>query len=95
MSLALEVGTLVDQRQHDPEGFRIFSEQFESINDYLSSVGLHSHSEPTDCEVWSCDLLHGPIALYYVRRLAAHLDLEGELPKWGDENAPKDSILGL
>jgi hypothetical protein len=93
MGLALEVGILADLRQNDEEGYEYFCSQFQTINQYLQSVSLPLHREPEDCAVWSCGML-GYSGLHYLRRIAAHLDLNGQLVSPGNhENTRDDPAL--
>jgi len=92
MGLGLEVGMLADLRVNDEEGYEHFLSEFRKINQYLQRAGLPQHHEPEDCEIWSCDM-YGYSGLHYLRRLAAHLDLTGEIPAPGDREVLEDPIL--
>jgi hypothetical protein len=92
MGLALEVGILADLRENDSEGYEHYLNQFNVLNKYLKRIGLPTHHEPDDWEVWSCDL-YGYSGLHYLRRIAAHIDLQGSLPLPGNNDWSKDVTL--
>jgi hypothetical protein len=92
MGLALEVGYLADLLVHDEEGAASFREDLARLNDFLASEGLPAHREPEQCEVFSCDM-YGYAGLHYLRRIAAHLELRGELPPPGGEDASIDDVM--
>lgn len=92
MGLALEVGILADLRENDEEGYESFRNEFQVLNGYLQQLTIPVHVEPEDCEVWSCEMF-GYSGLHYLRRIAAHLDSDGQLPPPGDDNSAEDPIL--
>jgi hypothetical protein len=92
MGLAVEVGYLADLIANDEEGADSFREDLARLNDYLASVGLPSHGEPEQCEVFSCEM-YGYSGIHYLRRIAAHLDLRGVLPPPGGPDASKDKVV--
>jgi hypothetical protein len=92
MGLALEVGYLADLLANDQEGAALFREDMARLKYYLAAIGLQLHHEPERCEVFSCDL-YGYSGLHYLRRIAAHLDLRGILPRPGGKQAPEDEIM--
>jgi hypothetical protein len=92
MGLCLEVGILADLRDNDEEGYHYFRSQFKGLNSDLQHAKLPTHAEPEDCEVWSCEMF-GYSGLHYFRRLAAHLDVGGQLPPPGGDDASKDPVL--
>lgn len=95
MGLALCVGVPSDIRESDPEYVEYFGRQMEAVNGVLESFGLPEHAEPFDIEderTFECEML-GYSGLHYLRRLAAHLALKGELPPPGDETAEADPVL--
>ena len=92
MGLSLEVGILADFRGNDPEGEATYRDYFATLNDYLDSVDLKAHHEPDECETWSADM-YGYSGLHYLRRLAAHVDLTGQLPCPGDDESSADPVL--
>ena len=92
MGLCLEVGILADLRDNDEEGYHYYRGQFRGLNSDLQRAQLPEHLEPEDCEVWSCEMF-GYSGLHYLRRLAAHLDLTGQLPRPGGDDASKDPLL--
>ena len=93
MSLGLEVGILADQKQYDHEGFQAYRQQFDAINHCLASIDLPIHEEPVECAISSWEMLNGISSLYYARRLAAYLELEGKLPTCGNDDAIRDPML--
>ena len=92
MGLGLEVGILADLRENDPEGYEHTLNQFKDLNKYLGKVGLPTHHEPENGEVWSCEM-YGYSGLHYLRRIAAHIDLFGSLPLPGNDTSSKDVAL--
>ena len=92
MGLALEVGILTDLRENDSEGYERYLNQFRVLNEYLEKVGLPTHHEPEGCEVWSCEM-YGYSGLHYLRRIAAHIDITGNIPSPGNIDSPKDVTL--
>ena len=92
MGLSIEVGILADLNQNDQEGAQRCREEFATLNRFLASQGLAPHAEPESCEVFSCDMW-GYSGLHYLRRIAAHLDLQKRLPPPGDEDSAKDPVL--
>jgi hypothetical protein len=82
-------------RESDPEYLAYFEQQVEAINGVLESFGLPLHREPFDVEderTFECEM-YGYAGLQYLRRVAAHLALKGELPPPGDDDAPNDAVL--
>ncbi len=92
MGLSVEVGYLADLLANDEEGADLFREDMVSLNAYLASVGLPSHQEPERCDVFSCDM-YGYSGLHYLRRIAAHLDLNGIMPPPGGQDAAEDEVM--
>ena len=95
MGLAICVGVPAEIREEDPEYVAYLREQFEAVNGVLESFGLPEHREPFDLEderSYECET-HGHSGLHYLRRVAAHLALSGELPPPGDEGAADDPVL--
>ncbi len=92
MGLSLEVGILADLQFADEEGYDFFSKTFERLNEVLLENRLPKHNEPTNCEVWSCQM-YGHSGLHYLRRFAAHLDLNGQLPEPGGTDSADDPVL--
>lgn len=95
MGLALQVGILAELQELDQEGFDYFREQFALINQVLKANGLPEHQEPVDVEAdqsFSCDMF-GYSGLHYLRRIAAHLANERELPPPGDDKVADDPVL--
>src|SRR5262245_10800290 len=92
MGLAVEVGYLADMLANDEEGADSFREDLTRLNDFLASVNLPQHREPEECEVSSFDM-YGYSGIHYLRRVAAYLDLRGNLPPPGGENASKDEVM--
>lgn len=79
MGLSLEVGLLADLLENDEEGAEFFREELDALNKFLASKGFSLHKEPESCEKFSCDM-YGYSGLYYLRRLAAHLELRKATP---------------
>ena len=95
MGLAICVGIPPEVREEDPEYVEYFERQMEAINDVLDSYGLPEHAEPFDLDderTVEVEML-GFVGLHYLRRLAAHLALKGELPPPGDDGAASDPVL--
>lgn len=92
MGLALEVGCLAGLIELDEEGADWFREDMERLNRCLQQNGLEPHTEPEQCEAWSCDMF-GYSGLHYLRRIAAHWDIHGRLPTPGDDDASSDPVL--
>jgi hypothetical protein len=92
MGLALEVGILAGLRENDEEGYHYFRSQLKALNSHLQHAKLPTHTEPENCDVWSCEM-YGYSGLHYLRRLAAHLDSTGQLPEPGDDDASRDPFL--
>lgn len=92
MGLNLSVGYLADLTENDEEGAEAFREDLGRLNKFLAKAGLAAHREPEQCEGFSCDM-YGYSGLHYLRRIAAHLDLRGELPIPGGKDASKDPVM--
>ncbi|HEX8282607.1 MAG TPA: hypothetical protein VF588_04600 [Pyrinomonadaceae bacterium] len=95
MGLVICVGLPPEARESDPEYLEYFDGQVEAVNGVLDSYGLPEYQEPFDIEegrTFEFDML-GFDGLHYLRRLAAHLALKGELPPPGDETAASDPVL--
>lgn len=98
MGLGLEVGILADLKIHDPEGFELFQEQFDYLNQLLQDRDLPLHNEPTSLSaeqhVWSCDMW-GYSGLHNLRRIAAHLAFGESLPPplTQNERASQDPMI--
>jgi hypothetical protein len=92
MGLAVEVGYLADMLANDEEGADSFREDLTRLNEFLASVNLPPHREPEKCEIISFDM-YGYSGIHYLRRVAAYLDLRGNLPPPGGENASKDEVM--
>lgn len=95
MGLTICVGIPSEIRDGDPEYVEYFEQQMEAVNGVLESFGLPEHREPLDIEdertaEFEMDDDSG---LHYLRRLAAHLALRGELPPPGDDAAASDAVL--
>ena len=96
MGLEICVGIPSELRESDPEYVEYFEQQLAAVNDVLDSFGLPEHTEPFDLEderTFECEM-YGYSGLHYLRRLAAHLALKGELPPPGDETSASDTVLG-
>ena len=80
MGLAIEVGMLADLKTADEEGYAYYTEQFKLLNELLNENKLVPHSEPDDMSIFSCDM-YGYSGLHYLRRIAAHLLVNGSVPE--------------
>jgi hypothetical protein len=95
VGLVICVGLAAVVDETDSEYQEYFEGQLEAINGILESFGLPAHEEPFDLEeerLFECEMV-GYSGLHYLRRLAAHLALKGELPPPGDEDAAGDPVL--
>lgn len=92
MGLNLEVGILADLIESDEEGAEHYRSEFKTLSGFLVSQGLSEHREPESCAVWSSDM-YGYSGLHYLRRIAAYLDIKGQLPPPGDDKASNDPVL--
>jgi len=92
MGLSVEVGYLADMLANDEEGADSFREDLARLNDFLASANLPPHREPEQGEVSSFDM-YGYSGIHYLRRIATYLDLRGNLPPPGGENASKDEVM--
>ena len=95
MGLVICVGLSPEVREGDPEYMEYFDGQVEAVNNILDAFGLPEYQEPFDIEeerTFECEM-YGYSGLHYLRRLAAHLALKGELPPPGDEDAGSDTVL--
>ncbi len=98
MGLALEIGLLAFLKVHDPEGFDTYKKQFEYLNLILEEHRLPTHNEPTilknSQKTWSCDMW-GYSGLHNLRRVAAHLAFNDQLPQpiSKDIRASQDKML--
>ncbi|HEX7955760.1 MAG TPA: hypothetical protein VF508_02400 [Pyrinomonadaceae bacterium] len=95
VGLTICVGLPKEVQEEDPDYLEYFDGQVEAINGVLDSFGLPEYQEPFDIEderTYECEM-YGYAGLHYLRRLAAHLALRGELPPPGDEDAEKDPVL--
>ena len=92
MGLNLVVGILAELQETDPEGADDVRKEIDSLNRFLESEGLPKHVEPIDCPVGGGEM-YGYSGLHYLRRIAAHLDLHGELPPPGDQNSSDDKAI--
>lgn len=95
MGLAICVGIPSEIRESDREYVEYFEQQMEAVNGVLESFGLPEHKEPLDIEdERTAEFeMYGYSGLHYLRRLAAHLALKGELPPPGDDAAESDAVL--
>ena len=95
MGLSICVGIPPEIRESDPEYVEYLERQMEAVNGVLESFGLPEHREPLDIEdERTAEFeLDGYWGLHYLRRLAAHFALKGELPPPGDDEAASDPVL--
>lgn len=78
MGLSLEVGVL--SNRDDQESYDKLKSDFKTINRLLRKCRLPLHKEPVSCRSWSGDMI-GYSGLHYLRRVAAHLQFAGKLPR--------------
>ncbi len=79
MGLALEVGILADLKTADEEGYEYFRNQFVLLNALPAINALPAHNEPEDVPILSCEM-YGYFGLHFLRRIAAHLLVNGAVP---------------
>lgn len=96
MALVLQTGILAQVRIEDEVQYLAIQRELAQIGDFLNKNGVvHTFQEPTQLtidRVWSTDM-YGYLGLHYLRRVAAHLFLEKQLPPPGDWNASNDPVL--
>jgi len=92
MGLSLEVGYLADLLKNDEEGAKWFQGNIQRLNTFLTSMNLPPHTEPERCDIFSCDM-YGYSGLHYLRRIAAHLDLNSVLPPPGEDDPTEDPAI--
>lgn len=93
MGLALEVGMLADLIENDEEGAQWFRESLTALNGALAKAGLSAHVEPTETEVMST-ATYGYSGLHYLRRCAAHLHFNNQIPAlWPTDDPVHDQLL--
>jgi hypothetical protein len=96
VGLSIFVGLGAALREEgDEESLEQLEREFGVVNDLLESFGLPPHEEPYELDAGravSLDL-YGYSGLHYLRRVAAHLALGGELPPPGGEEAAQDPAL--
>jgi hypothetical protein len=74
----------------DPEGVEDLRAEFAALNEALREAGLPEHQperadwDPVDFDMWGYGGLH------YLRRVAAYLDRDGELPEPGTSESVDD-----
>jgi hypothetical protein len=95
MGLCIEVGMLADLLENDPEGADDLIRQFQLVNEALIDNDHAEFIEPENVPpAKRCSFeMHGYSGLHYLRRIAAHLDLRGELPPPGTEASAEDPML--
>src|SRR5262245_22519074 len=74
MGLAIEVGVLAEQVEHDPEGAEWVAEELEKINGALRAAGLPTHTEPRTLPALKsrCSTVCFPYSfLHHLRRVVA------------------------
>jgi hypothetical protein len=94
LTVSVGLGTVL-REEGDDEFLERLERHLEVINELLESFGLPPHREPPDLDAGQTLSLamYGYSGLHYLRRLAAHLALEEELPPPGDEEAAQDPVL--
>ncbi|BAC90636.1 hypothetical protein [Gloeobacter violaceus] len=93
MGLGLEVGILADLKTEtvDEEGYEYFRNQFDLLNALLNKNNLPAHNEPEDVPIFTCGM-YGYGGLHYLRRIAAHLLVNGTVPDPCVENPTGDLV---
>ncbi len=89
MGLAVEVGLIAFEVENGGVDEDLQAE-FDRLSDFLVANGLRPHNEPEICETISFGM-HGYADLHYLRRLAAHLDLNGSIPEPGGAGGAEPS----
>lgn len=84
MGLSVEVGYLADVIANDPEEAEFAFVYYELMDEALAEKGLERLDEPTDCDVWSADLL-GYSGLHALREAAAYV--------WKGQSIPRNTLL--
>lgn len=80
MGLGLDVGVLVNCQTEYPEGYEELTHQFDLINILLTKNGLPQHTEPEDIPTFDCSM--GSYSnIHYLRRIAAHLLVNDQMPE--------------
>ena len=92
MGLTVSVGLPVDLE--DEELAEELQGEFDELNEALRRNGLAEHREPAAVgwEPLSLDMI-GYSGLHYLRRIAAHLDANGELPPPGGDDSAEDPVI--
>ena len=84
MGLSIEVGFLADLIANDPDGAEFAFADYERMDEALEAKRLARLSEPTDCDIWSADLM-GYTGLHALREVAGYV--------WKGRDIPRDVLL--
>ncbi|MBX9692136.1 MAG: hypothetical protein K2Z81_07115 [Cyanobacteria bacterium] len=80
MGLAVTVGILNELKNSDEEAYEFYRHQFTLLNVLLAENNLPPHNEPVEIAGFGCEM-YGYSGLHYLRRIAAHLLVEGACPE--------------
>jgi hypothetical protein len=92
MAMSVVVGVIPALYADNPPELEELRREFATINKWLRAAGLPSHREPRKPRgdaPWSCRV-GSWVCLSYLRRLAAHVALNGTLPRIGEVPAAED-----
>ncbi|MEL7021648.1 MAG: hypothetical protein AAGK47_08570 [Bacteroidota bacterium] len=96
MGLALQTGILAALQNSDHTLFRQYETELAATSTHLRQSGVaHEFQEPVQLPTdrrWSTDM-YGYSGLHYLRRLAAYITLEKEMPRPGDWQSSSDPVL--
>jgi hypothetical protein len=84
MGLSIQVGYLADAISKDSEEAEIAFSSIKRMDQALAAEGYDRLGEPTDCEVWTVDMI-GYSGLHALREVAAMY--------WKGRSIPRDTLL--
>ena len=84
MGLSIQVGYLADAISKDSEEAEIAFSSIKRMDQALAAEGCDRLGEPTDCEVWTVDMI-GYSGLHALREVAAMY--------WKGRSIPRDTLL--
>lgn len=98
MTPHLTVGLLADLKRRQVEIASELENEFGELNRVLEKSGVATHDEPQEAPLWERETTS--LDLHCLRRLAANIDLRGELPEPGceenvDDDEPTNSYYEL
>jgi len=88
MTPHLTVGLLADLKRREDVVLQELEHEFSELNRVLKKKGVEPHSEPEETPLWERET--ASLDLHCLRRLAANLDLQDELPEPGSEENVDD-----